>query len=373
MNPQRARWKARRAEARAERKRLRAQWRRDVAEHGDSVEQQIATAAEEALREAEEALAQEEREEGEAREKGTDEVADSSGGDGDLHGGDGNSGEVEGSVAQTKPAWEVAREFRASQLRDALREGETELARELARELGASVTGHSRRSADERAARAGGWSPSYAPSREEVARMAAKAKRCGVTREIAERVKRLIEGKRANHGKRAPVPLVSGQKLVRELVQKSYRLSRAKAERRHRGTYAIIAVDVSGSCSSYSFELCAALASLTQDEDIVFVQHVNGELTEVWGRELGSWEELAEGVDVVLNIGDTDALEDIRGLWEAKERKLPVVWLDNFCASYGAIRGCPAAYAGVFPDEWEILYGVGGAEGVRDALRMLTD
>ena len=347
MNPQRARWKARRAEARAERKRLRAQWRRDVAEHGDFVEQQIATAAEEALREAEEALAQEEREEGEAREKGTDEVADSFGGDGDLHGGDGNSGEVEGSAAQTKPAWEIARELRASQIRDALREGDTEAAMRVAREDGACRTGHSEYSVNDRVARAGGWSPSYAPSRKEVARMAAKAKRCGVTREIAERVKRLIEGKRANHGKRAPVPLVSGQKLVRELVQKSYRLSRAKAERRHHGTYAIIAVDVSGSCSSYSFELCTALASLTEDEDIVFVQHCNGGLTEVWGREMGSW--------------------------EAKERKLPVVWLDNFCASYGAIRGCPAAYAGVFPDEWEVFYGVGGAEGVRDALRMLTD
>lgn len=179
-----------------------------------------------------------------------------------------------------------------------------------------------------------------------------------------------------------PSPRVRAAALVRELVTRRVALSRARREEAGQ-ELCVLAIDVSGSCSSFCSELWAAASAVAADTDgviitwgeeadksqippevgLVVVQHSNG-ICKIWDREISLSEiVLSAGrpLATVLAFGDCDAEQHYRALHNAGAR---VVWLDNFSSSHGPRKAAPR-------DGIETVLGVGGAEGALLGLRLV--
>jgi len=181
---------------------------------------------------------------------------------------------------------------------------------------------------------------------------------------------------------------------VREIVGRSYRLGRVQ-RRESEPQIAILAVDVSGSCSSYCQELHAAADAVAcSDDRVAIVLHSNGQPYAWTGEPLRgvrirsadgwraddapdiaqTWRDLMRyDVGLLVWFGDGDGIDHARMIVRS-HRDCRLVWLDNYCASYGprpASRGLREAYGlPIAPrDMWQ---GVGGARGALDALRAIN-
>jgi len=136
-------------------------------------------------------------------------------------------------------------------------------------------------------------------------------------------------------------PRISGAKIVKELLGKSARLSRAKKEEKGAGLKLIL-VDISPSCGSIR-DACfaAALAIAEQDPNVVVLAHFNGYTATSDGHIIGYRQKeiphiyctsdltkfeafLAKGkVSGVVCFGDDDASE----VYSLLSRYCPTLWL----------------------------------------------
>lgn len=183
-----------------------------------------------------------------------------------------------------------------------------------------------------------------------------------------------------------PSPRVDGRQLVRELASRRVALSRARKAEVSR-ELCVLAVDVSGSCSSFSTELWIAATALAvefggdvieSDEEhahvrtdipIVVIVHSNG-----WVGETGLAEfilRLQRPLSTVIVLGDCDGAEDYRALCERGAR---MIWLDNYCASHKVARAstrATAATAAWCRRPLAHLQGVGSGEDTLAALQLV--
>lgn len=197
--------------------------------------------------------------------------------------------------------------------------------------------------------------------------------------EIRQLLQRLIDVEMATYGD--PVPRLDGRKLIRELISKSMRLPRCKREQ-HEPKLAVLAVDVSGSCSSYCQTLGEAMLAVAErDPRVLVVLHSNGhplswfgpvaglpQFREGTGASLVWWQRLLQVVQVglVVALGDNDADEQLRLISE--EAKL--VFLHNYCASYPVQWGSKSLIRS-YAKTARVVQGVGGAADTIAALKLL--
>lgn len=192
-------------------------------------------------------------------------------------------------------------------------------------------------------------------------------------RRIARELRRLVQTTLGPLGD--PTPRLDARRLVREIVGRSYRLGRVQ-RRESEPRIAILAVDVSGSCSSYCQELHAAADRVARDDErVAVVLHSNG-IPYAWagvplhGVHTGAWDALlARDVGLLVWLGDGDGAHHAQEI--GRRHRCRLVWLDNYCASDGprpASRRLREAYDLPIArgDMWQ---GVGGARGALDALR----
>jgi hypothetical protein len=243
----------------------------------------------------------EERKEGEERKKNTNEVADTSdnpSNESELHGGDSNSGEVD-SVAET-----AAQEDRNnnnsntdnnnnngndsnndnSDNNNVVSLAELDKIEEIEEiEEEDKLINNSRTCF-------GGNHLS-----ETKFKISPKAKR------KAEKAKKLLtQLLDITIGLEKPSKKVDGTRLITELVSKRCKLSRIYQKRRSNNEKYIVAIDVSGSCSSHCTELFNAVRMIQQEADnLLLVLHSNGFLVSVYYNR--NKEEASFGK---LNFGD---------------------------------------------------------------------
>jgi hypothetical protein len=230
------------------------------------------------------------------------------------------------------------------------------------------------------------------------AQAAAKADRRTAAR-AARLLERLFDALDVGAGVE-PSPRRDPRKLVRELAVKRVALSRCKREEMA-PALRVLAVDWSGSCSSYCDELLTgALAISDADDSVVVVGHSNGYVEQAWGRRVADlgirererpqhelpvdiragwhdhtdwWRALvaraqARSVRIagLIALGDWDAMECYQA-WRSAGGS--IAFLDNFSASIGARpcakRDCDGCRLGTH------VIGVGG-KALLDGLRVAT-
>lgn len=213
-----------------------------------------------------------------------------------------------------------------------------------------------------------------------------------VARAIAREFLRLVERELGVYGETSP--RIHAGRLVRELVGRSMRLSRARREEMEE-RIALVAVDVSGSCSSFSQALGAAIMQAAdEDKRVAVLLHSNGLATGVYGEptrglreasrlecnggasnyeayvaaSVACWDALLCRVGVTVGLGDWDALH----WYERAAQKAPFVMLHNFGTKHG-VRRAGATVMGVCAG-WStqpkcVVQGVGKPETVVEGLR----
>jgi len=197
---------------------------------------------------------------------------------------------------------------------------------------------------------------------------AAEAKSSRLSRRIVKALEKLIEREMGVYGE--ATPRISAKRLIVEMRGKSYRLGRCRKEE-YETKLVVLAVDASGSCSSYSEELVQAAAQVVKsDHRVVLLVHSNGEPVESYGRLTNLvakkeqvWALLAQKTGLLVALGDHDAA----WAYEVFSRKGKVVWLHNYCASHGV---SPAARC--VRELWATMrQGVGSPETVLEALQQV--
>lgn len=207
----------------------------------------------------------------------------------------------------------------------------------------------------------------------------------GLVKSIAKEIDRLVKDTLNPVGKETP--RLDKKRLVKELIQKSNRLQRVQ-KRELEPAYAVLAVDVSGSCSSFSYELVEAfrsVVSLNKDR-VALLLHSNG-LPEKWYTPwpvktpqtrdwrnpftVQDWIETCDGdIGLVLWVGDGDGYESACLL---QSRNTRIVWLDNYCASYGVqvSKVLHNYYPNLQVKRGDLIQGVGRPVSVYQALKLV--
>lgn len=226
-----------------------------------------------------------------------------------------------------------------------------------------------------------------------------------IFRRVAKRLDQLFIGWAVAAQAELSSPRISGRKLVRELVGRSYRLSRCRREEVERPLIIAMA-DVSGSCSAAADETLAACLALCDHGRyrVLVVEHSNGwgwalaatdrddiaRFTRLVGpknkpdrseqEELAAWSAfIAQTGQIagVLALGDTDAEWLYGHVARGEDRRVPIAWLDSHCACDGVqpmthaerqrLASTPH-WPGALPEIW--MRGVNSAETLLAALRM---
>jgi hypothetical protein len=211
-----------------------------------------------------------------------------------------------------------------------------------------------------------------------------------LARRLAAAIRKLLRLDASTHGEASP--RYAGRALIREMVSRRYQLSRAR-RLECETELAILTVDVSGSCSSFSADLWSAAQAIARDrrgvaielnqpcdvpENCPFaaVQHSNGCLTEddQTSRLAPAIARAAQQrqLATVLALGDNDAIDDYAALAAGATR---FVYLHNWGAKSGPCRATRAKLHETCGD-WPVLpealiVGVGNALSVLEALHLV--
>jgi len=210
----------------------------------------------------------------------------------------------------------------------------------------------------------------------------------GRKQKLARRLRReLLRVLRIDHAPSGDYsPRVDARRLVREIASRRVALSRARKSEVSR-ELCVLAVDVSGSCSSFSAELWAAATaiavdsggdviesdeehvSVRSDAPVLAIAHSNGWVGQTSLADFAL--RLGRPLSTVIVLGDCDGAEHYRVLCERGQR---LIWLDNYCARHEVAR--VSARVAALHEGWrrrptDHLQGVGSGESALAALRLV--